>query len=77
MERMDRLEDKISDLHDDVGVNMGATDHSRVLNETTRGEVAFAHQRRVEDAAADPAPADQDARATRRMNRIDVTVTRK
>lgn len=39
MARMDRLEDRISDIHADIAVNFGAVDHARRVNDNTRDEM--------------------------------------
>jgi hypothetical protein len=39
MERMDRLWDAVTGIHDDISVNLGAVDTARQVNENTREDV--------------------------------------
>jgi len=39
MERMDRLQDAITDIHADIAVNFGAVDQARKVNDNTREDM--------------------------------------
>jgi chromosome segregation ATPase len=39
MERIDRLQNTVTSIHDDIAVNMGAVDSARLANDNTREDV--------------------------------------
>jgi len=59
MGRMDRLQDSITSMRDDIGVNMGATAHAVETNDNTRaelrslGDVVTAMSRQIQRLQAD------------------------